>query len=211
MEADSNHKLLERARSGDAAALSELIRVHQPKLVRMVELRMDQSLRRRLDPADVVQDAALEIARRFSEWCDRGAPPFNVWLRLTTSQALAQVHRRHLGTRARDAHLDVGVSISRPSVSAANAAELFLASATSASQIARREELRERVTTALAELDDLDREIVALRHFEGLSNDETALELSITPAAASKRFVRALIRLRPALQALAPGESGAGR
>jgi len=90
-------------------------------------------------------------------------------------------------------------------MSAANAADRFVASATSPSQGAHREELRARVLAALEELDELDREIVALRHFEGLSNEEAAAELSIEPAAASKRFVRALLRLKPALEGLEPG------
>src|SRR5262249_27263536 len=96
---------------------------------------------------------------------------------------------------------------SRPSVSAANAADAFIASATTPTQAVQREEVRARVLAVLEELDEVDREIVALRHFEGLSNREAATELGIEPAAASKRFARALVRLRPALQALASGSS----
>ncbi len=200
--------LVDRARSGDARALTEIFHVYQPRLVRMVELRLDASLRRRLDPADIVQESWLEIARRFPEWCAQSALPLHVWLRLMTAQSLAQAQRRNLGAHMRDALREVPILESRASVSALDAAEVFLASATSPTQAARREELRARVLAALEELEELDREIVALRHFEGLTNDEAAAELSITPAAASKRFVRALVRLRPALESLA--SEGAG-
>ncbi|MFN0243105.1 MAG: sigma-70 family RNA polymerase sigma factor [Planctomycetota bacterium] len=200
-------QLVARARDGDSRALSELFQLHQPRLVRMVELRLDAALRRRLDPADVVQEAWLEVVRRFEEWCAQDALPLSVWLRLTTAQALAQAQRRHLGAQMRDAEREVGTH-SRASISAIGIAHAFLASQTSPTQAARREELRARVLAALEDLDELDREIVALRHFEGLSNDEAALELAITPAAASKRFVRALVRLRPALESLAAESAG---
>ncbi|MFO1009750.1 MAG: sigma-70 family RNA polymerase sigma factor [Planctomycetota bacterium] len=203
-EGDRTDELLRRARGGDEAALSVLFELHHSRLVRLVELRLDARLRRRLDPADVVQEAWLEVARRFAEWSARGEPPFHVWVRLTTSQALAAAQRRHLATGARDAQREAALE-SRASMSAANAADRFVASATSPSQGAHREELRARVLAALEELDELDREIVALRHFEGLSNEEAAAELSIEPAAASKRFVRALLRLKPALEGLEPG------
>jgi RNA polymerase sigma-70 factor (ECF subfamily) len=209
MDSDPPNALLDRARGGDAGALSELFAAHSPRLVRMVELRLDARLRKRLDPADVVQDAWIEVARRFMEWSVRATPPFHVWLRLSTSQALAQAQRRHLGTHLRDALREAALE-SRPCISAQSAADAFVASATSPSQGAYREELRARVLAALGELDEFDREIVALRHFEGLSNEDAALELGIAPAAASKRFVRALLRLRPALEGLRPGASTEG-
>jgi RNA polymerase sigma-70 factor (ECF subfamily) len=204
MEPHEISSLVQRARNGDERALSELFREYQPRLVRMIELRLDSSLRRRLDPADVVQESWVEIVRRLPEWAAQTALPFHVWLRLMTAQSLAQAQRRNLGANMRDAQREVSMHESRAGVSAVNAADAFLASATSPTLAARREELRERVLAALEELDAIDREIVALRHFEGLTNDEAAAELAISPDAASKRFLRALVRLRPALEALAP-------
>lgn len=209
MDAATTNAWLELARKGDEAALSRLFAAHEARLVRMVELRLDPRLRRRLDPADIVQEAWLEVARRFPDWNARGEPPFHVWLRLTTSQAMAQAQRRHLGTRARDAEREAPVE-GRTLISAQSAADAFVASTTSPSQSAVRAELRARVLAALEELDELDREIVALRHFEGLSNEDAAAELAIEPAAASKRFARALLRLRPALEGLRPGASSEG-
>jgi RNA polymerase sigma-70 factor (ECF subfamily) len=194
-------RLVELARTGDEEALAQLLRFHEPRLVRMVELRLDSSLRRRLDPADVVQEGLLEAVRRFPEWCPQQGLPFQVWLRLIVAQSLAAAQRRHLGAHMRDAGREEALQPSRSGITPGNAADAFAASITSPSQAAQREELRARVLAALEALDALDREVVALRHFEGLTNEEVAAELSITPEAASKRFVRALLRLRPALDA----------
>ena len=209
MGSDPVENLLARADAGDASALPELFEAFRPRLVRMVSLRLDATLQRRLDPADVVQESWLEVARRFPQWVGQEALPFHVWLRLVAGQVLAKVHRRHLAAHKRDALREVLVPESRVSVSAASAADAFVASATTPTQAVQREEIRARVQAALEELDEFDREIVALRHFEGLSNEEAAAELSITPAAASKRFVRALVSLRPTLEGLAPGNAAA--
>ena len=205
MGPDPVDSLLDRANAGDASALPELFEAFRPRLLRMVSLRLDASLRGRLDPADVVQETWLEVARRFPRWSGERSPPFQVWLRLVAGQVLAHAHRRHLAAHMRDALREAAMPGSRMSVSAASAADAFVASATTPTQAVQREELRARVRAALEELDEVDREILALRHFEGLSNEEAAAELAIEPAAASKRFVRALLRLRPTLEGLAQG------
>jgi RNA polymerase sigma-70 factor (ECF subfamily) len=204
MEQALEQKLL-RARDGDRAALSEILEEFQPGLLRMVNLRLEPLLRRRVEAEDIVQEALIEASRRFGEWCAQDRYPFRVWLRLVTAQALATAQRRHQGTQKRELKREVGLADERASVSAANVADVLVTSQTSPTQAAGREERRAIVLRALEELDDLDREILALRHFEDLSNEETAAELGIEPAAASKRFVRALQRLRPTLKALEPG------
>lgn len=170
----------------------------------MIDLRLDARLRRRIDPNDVVQEAWVEIVKRLPTRAADDPLPLRVWLRLMTLQSLAQAQRRNLGTHMRDAQREVAAALSRPSVTSAGLAEVFMTSATSPSQSAQREEVRTSVARALEELGELDREIVLLRHFEGLSNEDAAAELSIDPATASKRFMRALVRLRPALAPLGP-------
>ncbi len=202
-------ELVERARGGDRDALTALFELDEARILRMVQIRLEPSLRRRLDAADVVQEAWIDARARFDDWRAQPALPFHVWLRLVSAQTLATVHRRHLGTHKRDALREVRVD-TRPSISDEAFADAFVTSQTTPTQAVRRDEVRARVLDALAELDVDDREIIALRHFEGLSNEEAAAELAIEPAAASKRFVRALVRLRPALKALDP-DSGADR
>ena len=203
MGADRTADLVARARLGDDGALSNLFEIFRPQLVRMVGLRLDAPLRGRLDPDDVVQQSWLEIIRRFPKWRAQASPPYHLWVRLVTSETLAQLRRHHLATM-RDARHEVATAESRPSVSAASVAEVLVAGGTTPTKALVRAELRARVLSALEELEDLDREIVVLRQFEGLSNEDAAAELGIEPPAASKRFVRALARLRPALRALAP-------
>jgi RNA polymerase sigma-70 factor (ECF subfamily) len=194
-------ELIERARSGDAVALSDLLAVHEQALLRMVELRFERGLRGRLEPADVVQEAMVQATRRFAEWCEQTSFPFHVWLRLLTAQSLAEACRRHIGAEMRDAQREIAFD-PIASVSSANAVDFLIASQTSPTQAARRAELCARLLVAIQELEPMDREILSLRHFEGLSNSGAALELGIGPAAASKRYVRALLRLRPALSDL---------
>jgi len=199
-------ELVERARTGDQSALSDLLALHEPALLRMVELRLEQGLRGRLESADIVQEALAQAAQRFAEWCAQTTYPFHVWLRLLTAQSLAEARRRHLGAQMRDAQREVAAAHGA-SVSSANAVDFLIASETSPTRAARREETRAQVLAAVEQLEPLDREILSLRHFEGLSNEDAALELGIEPAAASKRYVRALQRLRPALAALAGDRS----
>jgi RNA polymerase sigma-70 factor (ECF subfamily) len=194
-------QVLGAARGGDRAALSAVLAAHEPKLLRMIELRLDHALRRRLEARDIVQDALLEAARRFDDWNAAPSCPFHVWLRLICAQALTTAQRTHLGAQKRDLGREQALG-DRLSVSAESAANFFVASQTSPSQAATREESRSILLRAMEELDPMDREILVLRNFEELSNEEAAHELGIEPAAASKRFARALQRLRPALKSL---------
>src|SRR6188768_3380189 len=134
---DPAFDLLSRVRSGDENALHEFFRLHEPRLLRMIELRIEP-LRRRLDPSDVMQEAWIEIARRVPEWRRKDSLPLHVWMRLITAQALKELQRRHLATHKRDALREVAQPASRISVSAADAADAFVASATSPSQSAAR-------------------------------------------------------------------------
>jgi RNA polymerase sigma-70 factor (ECF subfamily) len=192
---------LARARSGDAEALSQVLAEFAPRLERMVLLRMDARHARQFDAADVVQDALVEATRRFDEWRAQADFPLHVWLRLLTAQCLARAHRR-LHQEKRDVARELPESAAAQCVSAAGAAEWWVSTHTSPTQAARRNELRDGVRAALDQLDELDREVLTLRLFEQLTNEEAAAELGVEPAAASKRFARALQRVRPALAAL---------
>ncbi len=195
-------QLVALARAGDRDALDRVLSALTPKLIRMVDLRLDAACRRRFEPADIVQDALVDAARRFPQWCAQERYPFYVWLRLLTGQALAAALRRHVHTQMRTMENERGLDRSHSRVSAASAADWLMTSQTGPVDAARRSEVRERVLAALQGLDELDREILVLRNFEQLTNEEAAAELGIEPAAASKRFTRALQRMRPALRAL---------
>src|SRR5262249_32395830 len=197
--------LLQRARGGDCEALAELFEQHRGRLEQMVRLRLDRRLQGRLDPADVLQEAYLDVARRFPEYVANPALPFFLWLRLLTGQRLTDLHRHHLGAKMRDAALEVALYRGDgPRASSASLAELLLGRLTSASKAAIRAETQLRVQEALNAMDATDREVWVLRHFEMLSNEEAARVLGLKPSAASNRHLRALRRLKEVL-AQVPG------
>lgn len=194
---DDSDNLLERAAAGDGPALAELFERQRGRLEVMLRLRLDRRLQGRIDPADVLQEAYLEVARRFPEYlATEAALPFYLWMRLLTGQKLAELHRRHLGAKMRDAGLEVSLYRgAMPRASSASLAELLMGRLTTASRAAIRGETQLRVQAALNSMDPMDREVLVLRHFEMLSNEETAGVLGIKPSAASNRHIRALRRL----------------
>jgi RNA polymerase sigma-70 factor (ECF subfamily) len=199
-DARESSELFRRARQGDAQALGELLALHGDRLRLMVRLRLDRRLKGRLDPSDVVQEAYVEAAERFADYARDPAMPFFLWLRFLTSQKLLVLHRRHLGARARDAGREVSLyqGALREASSAALAAQL-VGHRTTPSQAAMRAEMQLRLQEALNDMDPVDREILALRHFEQLSNAETARVLGLRESAASMRYARALLRLKDIL------------
>jgi RNA polymerase sigma-70 factor (ECF subfamily) len=202
-------RLLEQARAGDRDALTELFARHRDRLRRMVELRLDRRLQARLDASDVIQDAYLEVAQRFDDYLREPKLPLFLWLRLVVGERLITLHRHHLGTHKRDAGLEV--SLYRGALPAASSAALaahLLGKHTSPTQAAVRAERLLRVQEALNSLDPIDREIISLRHFEQLSRTESAQALGIEEAAASKRYVRALKRLKNVLADMPGGLEG---
>jgi RNA polymerase sigma-70 factor (ECF subfamily) len=197
--------LLLRAKAGDQQALATLFAAYRDRLRKMVRLRLDRRLSGRIDTSDVLQDAYLDVARRFPEYAAAPTVPFYLWLRALTGQRIVDLHRRHLGAEMRDAGREVSLYRGAlPTASSASLAQQLLAGLTSPTQAAIREEMRHRLQEALNSMDSLDREVVVLRHFEELTNVEAAEVLDIEPAAASKRYIRALRRLKAILDAV-PG------
>jgi len=194
--------LVARLQAGDQAALGELFDLHRDKLRRMVDLRLDQRLAGRVSASDVLQEAYIDAVKRVEHYFSKEGQSFFGWLRLVVGQRIADVHREHLAGK-RDAGRDIGIDRGANTDSTCLAARL-LGPGSSPSQAAQRHEIFAQLETALASMDPLDREVLALRHFEELSNGETAEALGIQPAAASKRYVRALARLKEILEGI-PG------
>jgi RNA polymerase sigma-70 factor (ECF subfamily) len=207
-DASDDKVLLERALGGDCGALAELFERHRGRLEQMVRLRLDRRLQGRLDPADVLQETYLDVARRFKDYAADPAVPFFLWLRFLTGQKLVDLHRQHLGTKMRNADLEVSLYRGDfPRASSASLAELLLGRLTTASRAAIRAETQLRVQEALNSMDPMDREVLVLRHFEMLSNEEVAQVLGLKPSAASNRHMRALKRLKE-IMAQVPGPGG---
>lgn len=199
-ESVATSALLERAEAGDRSALGELIQQHRQRLTRVVAFRLDRRMRGRIDAADVVQEAFLDATSRFGEYLAERKMPFFLWLRFLTLQKLCELHRSHFGVKARDVTREVSLQAGTyPEATSVVLANQLLGKYTTPSQVAVRAEIKRQLEQALNEMDTIDREIVALRNFEQLSNVETARILEISESAASNRYIRAIKRLRKIL------------
>jgi RNA polymerase sigma-70 factor (ECF subfamily) len=189
--------LLRRAHAGEPRALEELFASYRPYLRQFVELRLDRRIHRRVDPSDVVQEAQMEAARRLNGYLEGPPMPFRLWLRQIAQDRLLNLRRRHVETARRA----VGREQPLPERSSHMLAEQLLASGSTPSRQLSRRELTRRLQRALVQLAEGDREILLLRNFEGLSNQEVGHLLGIDPAAASQRHGRAMLRLHKVLVA----------
>jgi RNA polymerase sigma-70 factor, ECF subfamily len=196
-------------RGSGPRALAALFDRHRDRLRRVVELRLDPRLRARLDASDVVREAFLDVAGDLDAYlADPRLPPL-LWLRLHVGRRLTTLHRQHLGTRMRDASLEISLyQGALPEASSAALASMLLGRDTSPTQAVQRVERLLRVQEALNSLDPIDREVLALRHFEQLGRVEAAQVLGITQEAGAKRYFRALKRLKDVLATLPGGWEG---
>jgi RNA polymerase sigma-70 factor, ECF subfamily len=193
---DETKKLLDRARAGEQSAFDDLFSRHRGKLRRAIMLRMDRRVAARIDASDVVQETYLEAHKRLPKYLKQGNMPFSLWLHWLAREKLLELHRRHLGAQKRAVQFEV------PLIPVNSSAELvsgILGQMTTPSQAFFRMELANQLRAALGMLDDDERDLILWRHFEQRSASEMALLLNITEAAASKRYVRAVERLRKLL------------
>lgn len=194
---------LEELRRGldDPQVLGRIWQRHANRLERVVRLRMDRRLQGRIDPADVLQEAFLDVQARLPEYLQQPDMPVFLWLRFLTGQRLQLIHRHHLGAQMRDAGREVSLHRgAMPQATSVSLAAQLLGRFTSVTQAVQRAEMQLILQDAINAMDPIDREILALRHFEELSNEETAQVLGIKASAASSRHVRALKRLRDVLR-----------
>jgi RNA polymerase sigma-70 factor (ECF subfamily) len=200
-DSSETNRLLELAASGDGASLGTLLTRHEARLRRMVAFRLDPRLRGRVDASDVMQEINMAAAKHLGDYLAESAVPLFMWLRGVATNKLLEIHRHHLGTPMRDARREIGFYRTGflEATSAAIAAQL-LGHATRPSEAAIRAEAKLRLEEALNSMDPLDREVLALRHFEQLTNSEAARVLGIKEGAAGKRYLRALERLRDILR-----------
>jgi RNA polymerase sigma-70 factor (ECF subfamily) len=199
---DDEEAFMRRIHAGDQQALGDFFARHRERLRRIVQLRLDRRLQGRIGPDDVLQDAFVDASRRLAEYnaSDRTVPLF-LWLRFLTIQRLQTLHRLHLGVKSREAGREVSLyNGSLPAADSRSLAAQLLGRLTSPSRAAIRAEIKIRIQEALNAMEPIDREILALRHFEELTNNETAAALGIHKAAASNRYVRALRRLKEILE-----------
>jgi RNA polymerase sigma-70 factor (ECF subfamily) len=178
-------------------ALAKFFQIVRPRLKRIVNFRLDYRLSGRISESDVIQEAYVRSAKHLDNFLARPDLPFFVWLRMELHQMLQDLHRHHFDTAKRDVRKDQMFPHPDPGceTSMAIAAHLIGRVSTPSRLVEKAEQIA-LVQQTLEQLPELDREIIALRHFEELSNVETADYLGIEAAAASKRYLRALRRLK---------------
>lgn len=192
-------------RSGGDQALAEAMTQCAARLQQIVALRLDPRLWRRVDAADVLQEAFLEARRRLPRYLQDPSVPVFVWLRGVALDKLSDFHCRHLGTKMRNADMEASMRYRlSPQASSVALAAFLAGDFTSPSQAAIREETARQIEMVLAGMDEIDREVLILRHFEQLTNDEVAAIVGVKKAAASRRYMRALARFREVALAI-PG------
>jgi RNA polymerase sigma-70 factor, ECF subfamily len=197
MQPDSaeTQRLLELIRRDDRPALDELLARYRGDLRVFVDLRIDPRMAARIDPSDVVQETQMAVARRIQDYLKRRPMPFRLWVRKTAYERLRELERHHL----KRARRTVTREMPMPDRSSLLVARPFLRSGSSPSKDLEARELAEGAARAVAQLSEADREILLMRHAEEMPFEEIACLLDIEPAAARKRFGRALLRLQKVL------------
>ena len=199
-ESEKTEELLGEAREGDAEAVNKLIERHRDAILRLVRMRLDRRIQPRVGVSDVVQDVFIEANRRLQKYLQDPVMPFHLWLRQIAKDRIIDAHRRHRVSakrsvdREQPAHLPADMDHS----SMALANQLVDGEVTPMAAATQRE-LAARVELTIAELPEQDRDIVLMRHYEFLSNQEVAEALGLSQPAASMRYLRAIRRMRDLL------------
>ncbi len=205
-DSSETQELLTAARGGDADARNRLLERHREALRRMIGLRMDRAVQQRLDASDIVQDVLVEANRRLTDYLASTKMPFHLWLRHLARDRMIDAHRRHRGAARRSVDREQPLAnISFADQSAMDLAALVRDREMTPAAAATHHELEVRFQAALEALDETDREIVLMRHFEQLTNQQAAQALELSEPAAGMRYLRAMRRLRALLEE-APNE-----
>lgn len=205
-EATETQELIVRAKDDNSQAVDQLFDRHRASVRRLIQMRLDHGVRRRVDVSDVLQDVMLEASRRLREYLQAPPMSFHLWLRQIAMDRIIDAHRRHRGSAKRSVDREQPIVVSGEGDSAVvdlgqQLADPMFTPATAAA----RQEMSRQVEAAIATLADHDAEILVMRHFEHLSNQEVAEALGLSEPAASMRYLRALRRLRASLEAESPG------
>jgi RNA polymerase sigma-70 factor (ECF subfamily) len=192
--------LLNAAKAGTPGAVDQLLQEFRTPLRRVVDLRLDPALARRVDASDIVQDVLIEATQRLRDYLKKPDMPFHLWLRHLAQDRIIDAHRKHRQAQRRSIDREQAIHPSpwAEDSSASLVAQLVDTERTPSTE-AIRLELQGKLTAAVAQLSEDDREMILMRHSELLSNQDVAKILKLTDAAASMRYLRALRRLRAVL------------
>ncbi|MGB7326554.1 MAG: sigma-70 family RNA polymerase sigma factor [Rubripirellula sp.] len=210
---DRTETLLVSAKNGDVDAVNTLLERHRAPIRRLVEMRLDRKVQRRVDVSDVVQDVMIEANNRLGKYLDDPAMAFHLWLRQIAWDRIIDTYRRHRVSAKRNMDREQPMSV--PAGSDHSTMELAIQlcdPALTPAAAATQREIASQVEAAIEQLGDQDREIIMMRHYEHLTNLEIAQVMKLNPPAASMRYLRAVRRLRELLedQSINPNASESG-
>ena len=192
-------RLLGLAGRGNVEARGMLLARFREPLKLLAANRLDRRMASRVDPSDVAQEVLAEADRRLEGYL-RGRPlRFYPWLVQFARDVLIEARRKHVGAANR--------SVLREDLPASGSGLAPVASDTGPIDRAIRRERRATVRSALDRLPAEDRNVLLLRHVEGLSVEESAEALSLSEEAVKSRHRRALERLRGLLEPSSGGRS----
>lgn len=199
-EGEQTQDLLKEVGQGDQSAVNRLLDRHREAVRRMVQMRLDHAVARRVDASDVVQDVMLEASQRLTDYIRNPSMPFHLWLRQLAKDRMIDMHRRHRGAQRRSVDREQNMSsFNSDDQSAADLTSLLRDAELTPAASALRKEMEERFVLALDKLEESEREIIIMRHFEHLGNGEVAEALGLSAPAAGMRYLRAIRRLRELL------------
>ena len=188
--------LLDQAGRGDSAAVERLLASHREPVRRMIGMRLDPAIKPRVDASDIAQEVLLEASRRLSDYLREPTMPFHLWLRHIARDHVIDAHRRHRQAQRRTVDRERSAVPAFDDPSSVQMVHEFIDRELTPATAAVRKEIQDRFRLAMDGLPEDDREVIFMRHFEQLSNQEVAAALGVTEPAASMRYLRALRRLR---------------
>ncbi len=198
-DGEQTSELLVEARLRDSSAIDELLDRHRNSLRRMVDFRLDGKIKRRIDVSDVVQDVLVEASRRLQDYLANPTMAFHLWIRQIAKDRIIDAHRRHRVSAKRSVDREQPLAAAPVDQSTMELAGQLCDPQLTPAAAATQRELSIHVQAAIEHLDENDRDIILMRHYEQLSNQEIAVALELTEPAASMRYLRALKRLRKVL------------
>ena len=194
-DSSESRRLLDDLTEGSAKAVDDLFARHRSFLRRVIDMRLDANLRRRVDASDLVQETHIEMLRRLDDFLSRRPVAFRVWLRQVAQERLIMARRRHLNAERRAVSREVPL----PDHSSQMLFDKLGALRATPSQTVSRQEMARLLRKLIATMDESDREVLLMRYVEGLNNEEIGFVLNMESNTVCKRHGRALLRLRQLL------------
>lgn len=188
-------QLLRLAKAGNGAGLGQLLELYRGYLGLLARLQVNRRLQARVDASDLVQETFLKAHRHFGQFRGTTEEELVVWLRQILATTLANLVRHHYGTQRRDLRLERELAAELDQSSQALDQRLEAQGSSPSQRIARREQAVV-LADMLGRLPEDYREVVILRHLEGLSFTQVARRMGRTVDSVKKLWARALAQLR---------------